>query len=45
MIVVHGKPRGKMRPRFTRNGHSYKDPKDVEYEKKQIVLDTYKKKD
>jgi Holliday junction resolvase RusA-like endonuclease len=33
MIVVHGKPRGKMRPRFTRNGHSYKDPKDVEYEK------------
>lgn len=33
MIVVHGKPRGKMRPRFTRNGIAYKEPKDVEYEK------------
>ena len=33
MIIVAGKPRGKGRPRFTRNGHSYKDPKDVEYEK------------
>lgn len=32
MIVVYGNPQGKHRPRFTRNGHTYTDPKDVEYE-------------
>lgn len=33
MIVVHGKPRGKGRPRFMRNGHTYTDEKTRDYEK------------
>ena len=33
-IEVSGQPRGKGRPRFTRNGHTYTDAKTKEYEKR-----------
>ena len=31
-IEVSGQPRGKGRPRFTRNGHTYTDAKTKEYD-------------
>lgn len=32
-FAVYGKPQGKARPRFTRNGHAYTPPNTVDYEK------------
>ena len=32
IFIVHGEPRGKGRPRFTRSGHAYTDEKTKQYE-------------
>lgn len=32
-ITIYGEPRGKGRPRFTRNGHTYTPPETTKYER------------
>ncbi len=41
-FTIHGRPRGKGRPKFTKDGHAYTDEKTREYER--IVRNVFRKK-